>query len=139
MITIYKKRFVALVLLGSAFATDAVQAQESACELEGTTPAAHRDYLQCLDSALQGAERQLQAWSNKRRLQLETEAKHSGLTQALDIFLRAEQSFETYLEDSCRWRYVRLLPDSQKAAGVYKQCKLHMFEQRMASHKLALD
>ncbi|WP_105255460.1 lysozyme inhibitor LprI family protein [Pseudoalteromonas sp. T1lg75] len=139
MITTYKKRFVAIALLGSAFVTHAAQAQESACELTGTTPEAHRDYLQCLDSALKGAERQLQSWANKRRLQLETEAKHSGLTQALDIFLRAEQSFETYLEDNCRWRYVRLLPDSQKAAGVYKQCKLHMFAQRTASHKQALE
>lgn len=137
--TSYTQRFLALALLGSAFASHAVQAQETQCQLNDTTPQAQRDYLQCLDSALQGIEQHLQAWSNKRRLQLEAEAKHSGLTQALDIFLRAERSFDTYLEDSCRWRYVRLLPNSQKAAGAYKQCKLHLFEQRLASHKQELE
>ena len=124
----------------AAFTSQAANANTTVeCTLTDDKPAARRDYVQCLDRKLELGQRQLESWKNKRRFELEGLAKSSGITQPLDIYLRSEKSFVNYLEDSCRWRYLRMMPDAVAAAIAYKHCELRLIEQRISTYKAPLD
>ena len=135
-----KRHFFVLTIGLGACLFNTVDANEIAqCAPVGETPDSRRDYIQCLDRQLELLRRDLTAWQNKRQLQLENFAKQSGITQPWDIYLRSQQSFDSYLEDSCRWRYLRVMPDAAAAAMAYKHCELRLIEQRIDSYRVPLD
>ncbi|MFY8273307.1 hypothetical protein AAEU32_04195 [Pseudoalteromonas sp. SSDWG2] len=131
-----------LFAVGALCTTSLVVAANKAepeCVHADTTPQGNRSYTQCLDKQLDAKKRQWQAWQNKRQLELEGYAKSSGITQPLDIYLRAEKTYKHYVEDSCRWRYLRVMPNAVAAAIAYKKCELRLIEQRIEAYQVPLD
>ncbi|WP_462158553.1 hypothetical protein [Pseudoalteromonas sp. GB56] len=123
----------------SSFTSSAASADSVECAMADDKPTTRKQYVQCLDKKLELGKRELETWKNKRRFDLEGLAKSSGITQPLDIYLRSEKSFINYLEDSCRWRYLRMMPDAVAAAIAYKQCELRLIDQRITTYKAPLD
>lgn len=137
----YKKTLlcVSTLLAISSFVSSAASADAKECTMADDKPSTRNQYVQCLDRQLDLGKRELETWKNKRRFELEGLAKSSGITQPLDIYLRSEKSFINYLEDSCRWRYLRKMPDAVAAAIAYKHCELRLIDQRIATYKTPLD
>ncbi|MBE0386536.1 hypothetical protein PLUTE_a3955 [Pseudoalteromonas luteoviolacea DSM 6061] len=82
----------------------------------------------CLDSNIELLERDRQAWINKLIMDTEELEKDTGNTQLMPIIKRSLLSQSRYMEDSCKWRYLKELPNSTSAAKVYKRCKISFLQ-----------
>jgi len=96
--------------------------------LDSDHPQKAKRYLMCLDGNIELLERDRQAWINKLLLDTEKIEKDTGNTQLMPIIKRSLLSQSRYMEDSCKWRYLKELPNSTKAAKVYKRCKISFLQ-----------
>jgi len=85
-------------------------------------------YSRCLDQQLENLQRELQTWENNHVLQLEDIATKSGRKEPLLNFRKSRKSFKTYSTEHCRWQYLAMVPDSQAAATLYKECMLELMQ-----------
>ena len=108
-----------LAIIGSA----SVSAFDDGCHDEKTT---NPRYIRCLENKIAAQARITATYVNKITLDLEKKQSETGNVQLLRVFKRSEQEFDKYLEDSCRWRYLNLLPDTIAAAITYKRCELQL-------------
>ncbi|MBQ4811042.1 hypothetical protein J8M20_06825 [Pseudoalteromonas luteoviolacea] len=92
--------------------------------LDSDHPQKAKRYLMCLDGNIEMLERDRQAWINKLIMDTEELEKDTGNTQLMPIIKRSLLSQSRYMEDSCKWRYLKELPNSTSAAKVYKRCKI---------------
>ncbi|MDP4982084.1 hypothetical protein [Pseudoalteromonas tunicata] len=88
-------------------------------------------YIRCLENKITEQQNIAQTWRNKIEFDLEKKQNETGNVQLLKVFTRAEQEFVKYVEDSCRWRYLDLLPDTIAATITYKRCELQLNQQRV--------
>lgn len=88
-------------------------------------------YLQCIDSVLEDTKLELQTYLNARRNELIKLEQTTGRVDALKAFTRAQEHFEQFKEDNCRWRYLKLLPDSTAATIRFKECELMLIGKRI--------
>lgn len=108
------------------------------CEpLKSTHPLKAKKYLKCLDNNLGLIERERETWINKIVMDMQEIEKDTGNTQLLPIILRSHKHQDRYIEDSCRWRYLHKMPNSTRAAGAYKTCKVRMLLRHIEDLKLS--
>lgn len=88
-------------------------------------------YIRCLENKITEQKNIAQTWRNKIEFDLKKKQSETGNVQLLKVFERAEQEFIKYVEDSCRWRYLNLLPDTIAATITYKRCELQLNQQRV--------
>ncbi len=132
-----KSALAAFCLLASCIVNGAeISVSLPQCPDLDNTVESRRNHLQCLDQALEGLHRDLTAWQNKNRMQLEHIKKTTGNAQLLPIFNRAEEFYAKYVESQCRWRYLKEIPDTTKAAIRYKQCEYRLFSLHLSSLQL---
>ena len=98
------------------------------CELTSNNTDESKRYIQCIDQIIADLYREQKMWINKLKMDLEKIKENTGNSQLLPIFNRSIKSQERYLEDSCRWRYLQKMPNSTKAAIVYKQCEIEILK-----------
>jgi len=121
-----------ILMLG--FTSFVSQAQfNDGCDKEKTT---NLSYLRCLDSKIVLEKRTANMWANKILLDLEKKQNETGNLQLLRVFKRAEQEFDKYVEDNCRWKYLNRLPDTIAAAIAFKRCELHSVQKHTEILKL---
>ncbi|MCA1928742.1 hypothetical protein [Rheinheimera sp.] len=89
------------------------------------------DYMQCLDQKLEQSRRELTSWENNHQFLLEEQANSTGRKDGLKMFNKARQSFNTYVEQDCRWQFIGQLPDTDAAGVLYKECQLLHLKQRV--------
>lgn len=89
------------------------------------------DYMQCLDQQLEQSRRELTSWENNHQFLLEEQANSTGRKDGLKMFNKARQSFNTYVEQDCRWQFIGQLPDTDAAGVLYKKCQLLHLKQRI--------
>lgn len=83
----------------------------------------------CLDGAIETSQRQLNTWVNAHRFNLEDQVEKSGRRAVLRLFEQAQNDFEVYRENNCRWYYLANTP-SDYASIEYKQCIIRHNDQR---------
>lgn len=119
-----KTKTCSILILG--FTSFVSQAQfNDGCDNEKTT---NLSYLRCLDNKIVLEKRTTDMWANKITLNLEKKQNETGNLQLLRVFKRAEQEFDKYVEDNCRWKYLNHLPDTIAAAIAFKRCELHSIQ-----------
>ena len=91
----------------------------------------HVEYMQCLDQQLDDKKRELTSWENNHLFKLEEQASTTGRQDVLKLFNKSRQTFSLYTEQDCRWQFLSLLPDSQAASMLFKQCQLRHLNQRI--------
>ncbi|ESP92026.1 MULTISPECIES: hypothetical protein [Pseudoalteromonas] len=97
--------------------------------LESDHPQKAKRYLMCLDGNIELLERSRQTWITKLLMDTEELEKNTGNTQLMPIIKRSLLSQSRYMEDSCKWRYLKELPNSTRAAKVFKRCKISFLQQ----------
>ncbi|WP_440055853.1 hypothetical protein ACSLBF_06815 [Pseudoalteromonas sp. T1lg65] len=102
---------------------------------ESNRPDKAKRFIMCLDENIDTLERNRQAWINKLILDTKTYQQESGNTALLPIIERALKNQAEYMEDSCRWRYLLIMPNSTKAATAYKECKIRFIKQHILEIK----
>lgn len=118
------KRITSIVCATVAFfCSGPVSAFDDGCQNEKST---NPRYIRCLENKIAEQERITETYVNKITINLEKKQSETGNVQLLRVFKRSEQEFAKYLEDSCRWRYLNLLPDTIAAAITYKRCELQL-------------
>ncbi|MBE0362326.1 hypothetical protein PULV_a2934 [Pseudoalteromonas ulvae UL12] len=118
------KRIASIVCATLAFlCSGSVSAFDDGCQDEKST---NPRYIRCLENKIAEQKRTTETYVNKISLNLEKKQTETGNVQLLRVFKRSEQEFDKYLEDSCRWRYLNLLPDTIAAAITYKRCELQL-------------
>lgn len=98
-----------------------------------------RVYTQCLDQQINKIKREIKTWQNKRESSLEKLARTTGNPAPLSIFHRAQSRYANYTEDSCRWRYLRLTPNTTKAAIAFKECEIRLLKSQLLHLKQAVE
>ncbi len=115
-------------LLVCLAATSPLALAQHNCLLASNTTDDTKNYIQCLDRAIDDIQREQKMWVNKLTMDLEQIKQDTGNSQLLPIFNRSIKSQTDYLEDSCRWRYLQKMPNGTKAAIAYKQCQIEILQ-----------
>lgn len=97
------------------------------CEKKFTT---NVEVSQCLDTVKNQAERELTAWVNNKKFELEDLASVTGRSGALNMFNKAQRNFLTFRENNCKFYYLELSPGTG-AASAYKKCFIRMTKARI--------
>lgn len=88
-------------------------------------------YSQCLDLMKINVDRELETWVNNQLFILEAGVKTSGRRSAFDMFKRAQNNFDTYRDNNCKWQFLTKLP-SNRADITYKECYISISKDRIA-------
>ena len=129
MLNLITSKTKACCILVLGFTSFVSQAQfNDGCDNEKTT---NLSYLRCLDSKIVLEKRTVEMWTNKILIDLEKKQNETGNLQLLRVFKRAEQEFDKYVEDNCRWRYLSRLPDTIAAAIAFKRCEVYSVQKQI--------
>ncbi|AOT08960.1 hypothetical protein [Pseudoalteromonas luteoviolacea] len=99
--------------------------------LESDHPQKAKKYLMCLDGNIEQLERNRQTWITKLIMDTEELEKNTGNTQLMPIIQRGMLNQSRYMDDACKWRYLKELPNSTRAAKVFKRCKISFLQQHI--------
>ncbi|MCG7535850.1 hypothetical protein [Pseudoalteromonas sp. OOF1S-7] len=119
-----------LSLLTLSLSAQAARLGLQQCDhLNSDHPEKAKRYLMCLDGNIELLERERKTWITKLVMDTENLQKETGNSQLLPIIQRSFINQERYMEDACRWRYLRQMPNATMAAKVYKRCKIEFIKQ----------
>ncbi|MCF2909006.1 hypothetical protein L1285_11820 [Pseudoalteromonas sp. DL2-H2.2] len=104
-------------------------ALQECAHLNSDHPEKAKRYLMCLDGNIELLERERKTWITKLVMDTENLQKETGNSQLLPIIQRSFINQERYMEDACRWRYLKQMPNATLAAKVYKRCKIDFIKQ----------
>jgi len=94
-------------------------------------------FFACLEQQLDDAQRELTSWENSIQFKLEEHQKTTGRTDALLNYQKTRQSYQTYIEQDCRWQFQVKLPDQKAAATAFKRCQTDHYQKRIELLKKA--
>ncbi|WP_018691148.1 lysozyme inhibitor LprI family protein [Algicola sagamiensis] len=90
------------------------------------------NYLRCLDEKINLVQDIIERWNKDVTFKLEEASKESGSTSALNMFKQSQTDFGSYMESSCRWLYLRALPDTRSGAIAFKECAIYVLENQLS-------
>ncbi|MDK1289916.1 hypothetical protein [Pseudoalteromonas umbrosa] len=120
--------FLLFTVFSSIDAFARTEALRDCSHLESDHPQKAKKYLMCLDGNIELLERNRQTWVNKLVMDTEELEKNTGNTQLMPIIQRSITNQSRYMDDSCKWRYLKELPNSTRAAKVFKRCKISFLQ-----------
>ncbi|KZN64336.1 hypothetical protein N473_15425 [Pseudoalteromonas luteoviolacea CPMOR-1] len=122
------KFFLFLAITFSFEAQARTETLKDCSHLESDHPQKAKKYLMCLDSNIELLERNRQTWITKLIMDTEELEKNTGNTQLMPIIQRGILNQSRYMDDACKWRYLKELPNSTRAAKVFKRCKISFLQ-----------
>ncbi len=124
----YKKKSITLALLINLMLLSPAKANKVTEECFKRTTEESRS--RCLDQQIKSLDRELKTWVNHHEFNLEEKALSNGRDAALNMFKRSQNSFISFRENNCRWRYLTISP-SKGASLAYKQCYIYLSQSRI--------
>ncbi|KID58694.1 hypothetical protein JF50_02170 [Pseudoalteromonas luteoviolacea] len=122
-------KFVLFLVITFSFeALARTETLKDCSHLESDHPQKAKKYLMCLDSNIELLERNRQTWITKLIMDTEELEKNTGNTQLMPIIQRGILNQSRYMDDACKWRYLKELPNSTRAAKVFKRCKISFLQ-----------
>jgi uncharacterized protein YecT (DUF1311 family) len=75
----------------------------------------------CLDGVIEKVDKEVELWTTNQIFTLEELSLKTGRSAALTMFKRAQNTYQKYQQDTCRWQYLAASPDP-RANIYYKKC-----------------
>ena len=92
-------------------------------------------YVTCMDEQIKRDQRTRDTWIKRVSEKLELRQNQSGNSALLIMFERSIKTFDLYLEDNCRFRFLEKMPNQHQAVIEYKRCELLLIKQHTESLK----